>query len=410
VHVDHTVDLRGYAHCGAEHRPNFAHSAPIVVDVNADGVLEAVIVGNVYNCGTDPYTSLYEMPFILKGDRTRWNDTSHDWTAIPAPIGNASPLSENYNKIENNQPNPVAADLDGDGELEILFPSYDGRLHAYWLDKSEHGNWPYSVYNPAENFYRFATEPVVADLDKNGQAEVIFASWVEKGTNQTGKLHVLDYLGNPLHEIDLPSAYGSPDWNGTLAAPTLADIDGDPDLEVVLNTSHSGFVAYDLPGTADAVVLWGTGRANYQRSGSILRGNLQSSDKRVSHSLAFPGDTLTYRIHLYNPGPMLPAVRVTDTLSTDTSFSGGLWASSGDVAHENGTITWDGQVSTTEPVTITYNVIVNGELSGFQVIANTAEIDDGYGATWYRGAVTAINGQAIYLPNVGKAYLTQQAR
>jgi hypothetical protein len=52
--------------------------------------------------------------------------------------------------------------------------------------------------------------------------------------------------------VDLPAAYGSPVWNGVLAAPTLADIDGDPDLEVVLNTAHSGFAAYDLPGTANA--------------------------------------------------------------------------------------------------------------------------------------------------------------
>jgi hypothetical protein len=28
VHVDHAVDLRGYADCGVEHRPNFADSAP----------------------------------------------------------------------------------------------------------------------------------------------------------------------------------------------------------------------------------------------------------------------------------------------------------------------------------------------------------------------------------------------
>ena len=66
------VDLRGYANCGTEHRPNFANSAPTIADVNGDGVLEVVVVGNVYNCGTDPYTDLYEMPFILNADRTRW--------------------------------------------------------------------------------------------------------------------------------------------------------------------------------------------------------------------------------------------------------------------------------------------------------------------------------------------------
>ncbi len=40
-------------------------------------------------------------------------------------------------------PNPAAADLDGDGKLEILYSSYDGRVHVFWLDKTEHGNWPY---------------------------------------------------------------------------------------------------------------------------------------------------------------------------------------------------------------------------------------------------------------------------
>ena len=66
-------------------------------------------------------------------------------------------------------------------------------------------------------------------------------------------------------------AFGSPDWNGALAAPTLADIDTDADLEVVLNTAHSGFVAYDLPGTANAKILWGTGRGSYQRNGYFRR-------------------------------------------------------------------------------------------------------------------------------------------
>jgi hypothetical protein len=74
-------------------------------------------------------------------------------------------------------------------------------------------------------------------------------------SNQVGKLHILDYLGNLIHEVNLPADLGSSGWNGALAAPTLADIDGDPDLEVVLNVAHSGAVAYDLPGTANARVL-----------------------------------------------------------------------------------------------------------------------------------------------------------
>jgi hypothetical protein len=74
-------------------------------------------------------------------------------------------------------------------------------------------------------------------------------------------------MGHVLHEVDLPPAFGGADWNGSLAAPTLEDIDGDGELEVVLNTVHSGFVAYDLPGTSNARVLWGTGRGSYLREG-----------------------------------------------------------------------------------------------------------------------------------------------
>ncbi|MCJ7537111.1 MAG: VCBS repeat-containing protein, partial [Anaerolineales bacterium] len=204
--------------------------------------------------------------FVFNADRSRYQNGSFDWRQ--APIDTGAPLSEDYNQIENTQPNPVIADLDGDGFMEILFPSYDGRMHAFWLDKTEHGVWPYSINQPGEGILRFASEPTVADLNADGKAEVIFASWVEKGSGKTGKLHILNYLGQPLYEIDLPAAH-SGDWNGALAAPTLADIDADPDLEVLLNTAHSGLVAYDLPGSAAAQILWGTGRSNYWRDGYI---------------------------------------------------------------------------------------------------------------------------------------------
>jgi hypothetical protein len=284
VHVDHAVDLRGYANCGVEHRPNFADTAPIVADVNADGVPEMIVIGNVYNCGTSPYTSLYHMAFIFKLDRTRWSGSGFDWTAIPVPGPGSGPRSEDYNVIETAVPNPVAADLDGDGNLEILFPSYDGKLHAYWLDKTEHGSWPYTV--PATgtggDTFRFASEPVVADLDADGQAEVVFASWPKKGTGRSGHLHVLSSMGLELHRVALPAPAIGKTWNGGLGAPTLANIDADADLEVVLATSASGVVAFDLPGSAGARVLWRTGRGGYRRTGTTELSSLTVDDVQVT--------------------------------------------------------------------------------------------------------------------------------
>jgi hypothetical protein len=184
-------------------------------------------------------------------------------------VDTGAPLSQDYNIIESAQSNPVVVDLDGDGKKEILFASYDGRLHAFWLDKTEHGSWPYAVTRPGEGVIRFASEPVVVDLENDGKAEVIFTSWPQKGSQKTGKLHILRWDGTPMIEIDLPMAFSaSRSWNGAMAAPTLANIDDDPDLEIIINTANSGVVAYDIHGSANARVLWGTGRGNFQRDGS----------------------------------------------------------------------------------------------------------------------------------------------
>ncbi len=398
AYIDLAYETRGWGPCYEQFtaRANFADGPANITDVNGDGINEVVVIGNVHDCHTSPYTNLYNTPYILNADRTRFNQDGFDWTTPPVNTG--APVIEDYNIIESVQANPVTVDLDGDGKLEILFASYDGRLHAFWLDKTEHGNWPYAVYTGGA--YRFATEPVVADLDGDGFPEVIFGSWVQKGTYSTGKLHILDYLGNPLREVDLPPAYGSPNWNGALAAPTLANIDADADLEVVLNTAHSGFIAYDLPGTANARILWGTGRGNYLRNGypGTQPGRLDNSTKSVSNPAPVPGDSLSYSILLNNPGSLLKNVTLTDTLPLDVSYAGSLWASSGLVDFNSGTVTWRGEVASTAPVTVLFDVTVTDQITGTQVIINTASLNDGQGNVLQRKAVVIVNGVSTYLP------------
>ncbi|MCX7975787.1 MAG: hypothetical protein N2646_01830, partial [Bellilinea sp.] len=266
-----SVEKRGWGQCNSidprseNYRPNFAHSPAVITDVDQNGTNEIIVVGNVYDCSTDPYLSRYYGPFIFNPDRTRYQNGAYNWQTTPVDTG--APLSEDYNVIESALPNPAVADLDGDNLKEILYSSYDGRVHAFWLDKTEKGNWPFSVYNPSEGILRFASEPVIADLDNNGFAEVIFTSWTQKGSNKSGKVHILSYLGIPLFEEDLPSPR-SGNWNGGLAAPTLANVDLDPDFELIINTAHSGIVVYDLPGSSNARILWATGRGGYLRTGS----------------------------------------------------------------------------------------------------------------------------------------------
>ncbi|HYF61481.1 MAG TPA: VCBS repeat-containing protein [Herpetosiphonaceae bacterium] len=296
VHVDQAADLRGYANCGTEHRPNFANAAPAVADVNGDGTQELIALGDVYNCNIgDPDGDLYYLPWILKFDRTRWSGNGFDWTVLPAPEPGSGPLSQDYEVIEYGVTNTVVADLDLDGFKEILYPSYDGRLHAFWLDKTEHGNWPFKV--PGTGI-RFAGEPAVVDIDNDGKAEILFTSWPESRNNMVGQLHVLDSLGNQLYAVNLPAPAEGQDWNGGLGAPTVANIDGDADLEVVVGTAASGVVAYDLPGSAAARILWGTGRGSYERTGvakdppTMILGAVPSV-RRISH-----GGTASYTLKL----------------------------------------------------------------------------------------------------------------
>lgn len=260
-----STEIRGWGQCNGirseSYRSNFAHGASVIADVDGDGTKEVIVTGNMYNCAVGHPPGKYTSLFIFNADRSRFKKGSWNWEQ--APLNTGIPLSESYQQIENCQPNPVVVDLDGDYQKEILFASYDGKMHSFWLDKTEHHNWPYSVYKSGEGFYRFASEPVVADLDQDGCSEVIFTSWVEKTTTgmRLGKLHILDCRGNVLFEQNLPIPKSANlHSNGALPAPSIANIDADSDYELVINTIHSGFIAYDLPGSAGAKIQWQSGR------------------------------------------------------------------------------------------------------------------------------------------------------
>ena len=279
-------ETRGFGNCDGtrieSYRTLFTTGPAVIADVNGDGQREVVVTGNVQDCTS--FVNKYIGPYVFKADRTRFQAGSWDW--IQPPVDTGPPLSEDPSVIESAQWDPVVVDLDHDGVSEILFSSYDGRVHAFWLDGTEHGAWPFSVYSSVEGVYRFASPPVVADLDADGQAEVIFGSWVRQTGGLVGRLCILDSTGHLLHQVNLPAPTDGSTWNGALASPTLANIDDDPDLELVLVTAHTGVVAYDLPGTSNARVLWATGRGNQERSGSCsapLPGAVDNS-VRVSRS------------------------------------------------------------------------------------------------------------------------------
>jgi hypothetical protein len=272
VWADTAPENRGWGNCSGtaaeSYRANFATGAATIADMDGDGTREVVVTGNVYDCSDVSYPSKYTGVFIFNADRTRFKRGSYDWT-VP-PVGSGAPISEDYNIIESCMPDPVVADIDGDGAREILFSAYDGKLHAFHLDKTEHGNWPFSVYHAGDPYLQFSSPPVVADLDNDGKAEVLFTAWTAKGSYKSGSLYILDYLGNVLQKVALPDTAGGTTWNGGIASPTIDKIgDSYGDYGIAIVSATGGVVVYTLPGTQEAKILWGTGRGNYLRNGYV---------------------------------------------------------------------------------------------------------------------------------------------
>ncbi|MCP3920846.1 MAG: PQQ-binding-like beta-propeller repeat protein [bacterium] len=112
----------------------------------------------------------------------------------------------------------AAADLDGDGEREILFGTYFGDRHLYAL-RARTGELAWKL--PSASGPRDASV-LIADVDMDGDLDVLSAD------SATGVLECVDANSEPVWTTRLPSGTDSP--------PAAADLDGDGDIEVVVGT------------------------------------------------------------------------------------------------------------------------------------------------------------------------------
>jgi hypothetical protein len=161
---------------------------------------------------------------------------------------------------------PTLADVDGDGDLEIIVAAGDQRLYVWHHDGSRMDPYPIEVCHP-ENCgirgYRIITSVAVGDVDADGDMDFGL------GTNEvtSGGTYSVSFLydalsgtllpGWPIEtrglvaQADILPVFGE----GHPAAMAFADIDGDGDLEifdtVMLGQSglldHTGTTVLSLP-------------------------------------------------------------------------------------------------------------------------------------------------------------------
>jgi len=106
--------------------------------------------------------------------------------------------------------------------------------------------------------------------------------------------------------------------------------------------------------------------------------DLSTSSKTVNLHDANPGDQLQYAITLLNSGTMAATAHVDDALPAEVTYESGPVVNGGGTGgYGGGHITWDGQVSPNQTVTIIYYVRVNNPLNNLTIINNSATINDG---------------------------------
>jgi hypothetical protein len=149
--------------------------------------------------------------------------------------------------------NAAVGDLDGTGELSVVASSTTGRLYAWHADGRRREGFPKTLDlkavkppTPRPDLPRtrqptqgaFAA-PVLADLDADGKLEIVQAAW-------DGHIHAFTGSGAELPgwPVDVEQPASSTPGPGRVrvddqklsATPTVADLDGDRKLEVVIRS------------------------------------------------------------------------------------------------------------------------------------------------------------------------------
>jgi hypothetical protein len=256
---DYTLAQQGYSDDDAANQAHFTNSAPAITDLDGDGRNEIVVLGSVQNVAQDDRHRGVAL-WVVNPDGTRppaWTEPLH----VPGYLAGLVDFDGQNITAATNQ--VAVADLDPTRPgPELLFAGFDGQIHAVSAQRRELWAMRYTAESNV-----LTGGVAIADLSGDGRPELVFATY--STAPGSGQLIVADAGGTILHRLALPG-------RGSMAVPTLADVDGNGTLEVVVNLKDgedrkwSGLV-FTVPGSTTGCRLWPTGRGNDLRNGFVGR-------------------------------------------------------------------------------------------------------------------------------------------
>lgn len=191
-------------------------STPAIGDVDGDGWLEvAVGVGWNYDLTQDGGIYLLRHDGVVMSG---WPKDTQDNNE--GPSGNGHP--------DGVFSSPTLADLDLDGDLEIIFASYDHYIYAYHHDGSPVAGWPVHLRDGSWS------SPAVGDVDRDGYPDIVIGCYSHYepafSTIDGGAVHVFSHDG--AEKKGWPKSIDA----NIDSSPALADLDGDGFLDVIVGT------------------------------------------------------------------------------------------------------------------------------------------------------------------------------
>uniref|UniRef100_UPI0034DF6D21 FG-GAP-like repeat-containing protein n=1 Tax=Candidatus Thiodubiliella endoseptemdiera TaxID=2738886 RepID=UPI0034DF6D21 len=204
-------------------------SAPTLADIDGDGDLDLVV-------GEENRTLKYYQ-----------NTGTTSNPAYEAKTGGSNP----FNGINAGFfPKPTLADIDGDGDLDLVVGENDGTL-KYYQNTGTTSNPAYEAKTGDDNPFNgidagYSSSPILVDIDGDGDLDLVMGEaygtlkyYQNTGTTSNPAYEAKTGDDNPFNSIDV----------GDSSKPTLADIDGDGDLDLVVGEFNGTLKYYQNTGT-----------------------------------------------------------------------------------------------------------------------------------------------------------------
>ncbi|KAH8061973.1 calcium ion binding protein [Aureococcus anophagefferens] len=207
-----------------------AFSAPALADLDGDGDLDLVV--------GDQTGALYYYENVGSA-------ASPSYAAV---TGTANP----FDGIDvGSKSAPALVDLDGDGDLDLVVGAGDGVLN-YYENVGSAASPSYAAVTGAANPFdgihvgEFSA-PAFADLDGDGDLDLVVGEWMgalfyyeNVGSAASPSYAAVTGSASPFDGIDI----------GSRSAPAFADVDGDGDLDLVVGISLGSLFYYENVGSA----------------------------------------------------------------------------------------------------------------------------------------------------------------